>query len=103
MSSVLLSCFAVFWVFITAAVNQSCICTFHLSMNQVRLSPCNSLAKAYVVLNDGYTLREGKLIKFCEQIVAPYKKIREVQFTSEMPKAPTGKTLEGCLEIKNWV
>jgi hypothetical protein len=35
--------------------------------------------------------------------VAPYKKIREVQFIREMPKAPTGKTLEGCLEIKSGV
>jgi len=46
------------------------------------------VAKAYVVLKDGCTLREDELIEFCKQRVAPYKKIREVQFISEIPKTP---------------
>lgn len=40
------NCFKSFLIFIAAAVNQSYICTFHLLMNRVRLSPCTSLAKA---------------------------------------------------------
>jgi len=58
------------------------------------------VAKAYVVLKDGCTLREDELIEFCKQRVAPYKKIREVQFISEIPKTPTGKILRRVLRDK---
>ena len=37
-------------MFIAAAASHSCICTFHLPINRVRLSPCNSLAKAITLL-----------------------------------------------------
>ena len=46
--SVLVSCFTALLMLITVAVNQSCICTFHLPINRVRLSPCNSLPKAKI-------------------------------------------------------
>lgn len=53
--------------------------------------------KAYIVLKDGHTLCEEELIKFCEHRVAPYKKIREVEFTKEIPKTPVGKVLRRVL------
>lgn len=56
--------------------------------------------KAYVVLKDGQTLSEGELIKFCEQRVAPYKKIRQVEFIKEIPKTQVGKVLRRVLKDK---
>ncbi|MBI4186524.1 MAG: long-chain fatty acid--CoA ligase [Chloroflexi bacterium] len=53
--------------------------------------------KAYVVLKEGCVLTGGELVKFCEQRVAPYKKIREVEFISEIPKTPVGKVLRRVL------
>jgi len=53
--------------------------------------------KAYVVLKDGYTVSEEELITFCEQKVAPYKKIRKVEFINEIPKTHVGKVLRRLL------
>ena len=53
--------------------------------------------KAYVVLRDGYTLSGDELIRFCKQRVAPYKKVREVEFIKEVPKTPVGKILRRVL------
>jgi long-chain acyl-CoA synthetase len=58
------------------------------------------LPKAYVVLNDGHTLDEEELIKFCEHRVAPYKKIRQVEFIEEIPKTQVGKVLRRVLRDK---
>jgi long-chain acyl-CoA synthetase len=57
--------------------------------------------KAYVVLKDGCTLSEDELIRFCEQRVAPYKKIREVEFIEEVPKTPVGKILRRVLRDRD--
>jgi len=57
--------------------------------------------KAFVVLKDGCTLREEELIKFCEQKLSAYKKIREVEFIKEIPKTPAGKVLRRMLKDKN--
>ncbi|MFC1932701.1 long-chain fatty acid--CoA ligase [Chloroflexota bacterium] len=58
------------------------------------------LPKAYVVLKAEYTLSEDELIKFCEQRVAPYKKIRQVEFIKEIPKTQVGKVLRRVLKDK---
>ena len=58
------------------------------------------MPKAYVVLKDGCTLSEDELIEFCQRRVAPYKKIREVQFVWELPKTPVGKILKRALRDK---
>ncbi len=55
------------------------------------------LPKAYVVLRDGHRVDEEELIKFCEQKVAPYKKIRQVEFIDEIPRTQVGKTLRRIL------
>lgn len=46
MGPVLLSSVNALLIFITTAVNQTCICTFHLPLNRVRLRPCNSFDSA---------------------------------------------------------
>jgi long-chain acyl-CoA synthetase len=56
--------------------------------------------KAYVVLKNGTTLLKEELITFCAQRVAPYKKIREVEFIEEIPKTPVGKVLRRLLKDK---
>jgi len=58
------------------------------------------LPKAYVVLKDGHTVYEEELIKFCEQRIAPYKKIRRVEFIQEIPKTQVGKVLRRVLRDK---
>ncbi|MBI4188508.1 MAG: AMP-binding protein, partial [Chloroflexi bacterium] len=62
------------------------------------------IPKAYVVLKDGYGPCADELMKFCEQKVSPYKKIREVEFIAEIPKTQVGKVLRRLLrdrDVKN--
>jgi long-chain acyl-CoA synthetase len=54
--------------------------------------------KAYVVVKEGCTLSEEEIIKFCAQRVAPYKKVREVEFIEEIPKTRVGKVLRRVLK-----
>lgn len=54
--------------------------------------------KAYVVVKEGHTLSEEEIIKFCAQRVAPYKKVREVEFIEEIPKTRVGKVLRRVLK-----
>ncbi|MFC1938022.1 long-chain fatty acid--CoA ligase, partial [Chloroflexota bacterium] len=58
------------------------------------------IPKAYVVLKDRHSLSEDELIEFCKQRVSPYKRIREVQFITEVPKTPVGKVLRRVLRDK---
>lgn len=53
--------------------------------------------KAYVVLNEGFTADKEEFIKFCAERIAPYKRIREVEFIKEIPKTPVGKVLRRVL------
>ena len=55
------------------------------------------IPKAYVVLKDGYAPTEEELIRFCEQRVTSYKKIREVEMITEIPKTQVGKVLRRVL------
>jgi acyl-CoA synthetase (AMP-forming)/AMP-acid ligase II len=51
--------------------------------------------KAFVVVDDGVTADE--LMAYVAERVAPYKKIREVEFTDEIPKSASGKILRRLL------
>jgi long-chain acyl-CoA synthetase len=53
--------------------------------------------RAYVVLHDGCSPCAEELIQFCEQRVAAYKKVREVEFVAEIPKTRVGKVLRRLL------
>ena len=59
------------------------------------------IPKAYIVLKEGYRVADVEILKFCEERLAPYKKIREVEFVEEIPKTPVGKILRRMLRDKN--
>ncbi len=58
------------------------------------------IPKACVVLKPGQKVTEEELIKFCAGRIAPYKRIREVEFIDEVPKTPVGKMLRRVLRDK---
>ncbi|MFH1624679.1 MAG: long-chain-fatty-acid--CoA ligase [Pseudomonadota bacterium] len=60
--------------------------------------------RAVVVLKAGEEGTEEEIIKFCEGILAGYKKPKSVDFirASEMPKTPTGKILRRPLREAYW-
>jgi len=55
------------------------------------------IPKAFVVLKAGHTAEEVDIISFCSDKIAPYKRIREVEFIEEIPKTPVGKLLRRVL------
>jgi acyl-CoA synthetase (AMP-forming)/AMP-acid ligase II len=56
--------------------------------------------KAFVVLKGEATPEE--LTSFVAARVAPYKKIRRVEFTDQIPKSPSGKILRRVLVEREW-
>jgi len=56
------------------------------------------IPKAFVVLRGGMTAEPEELQAFVADRVAPYKKIREISFISEIPKSPSGKILRRVLK-----
>jgi len=56
--------------------------------------------KAFIVLKENIEATEElaqELIKFCQARIAPYKRIRDVEFLDEIPKTPVGKVLKRVL------
>jgi acyl-coenzyme A synthetase/AMP-(fatty) acid ligase len=53
------------------------------------------IPKACVVCEDGVT--DEELIAYVAERVAPYKRIREVEFVEEIPKSASGKILRRML------
>ena len=51
------------------------------------------IPKAFVVLREGFEASPEELMAFVAEKVAPYKKIREVEYLTEIPKTATGKIL----------
>ena len=49
--------------------------------------------KAFVLLRQGQQISPEELMRFVEERVAPYKKVREVEFVEAIPKTPSGKIL----------
>jgi acyl-CoA synthetase (AMP-forming)/AMP-acid ligase II len=58
------------------------------------------IPKAFVVRKDGAALSKGEVIDFVAGKVAPYKKIRQVEFVEKIPKSPTGKILRKDLRTR---
>lgn len=54
--------------------------------------------KAYVVKQSGAELTEAEVIEFVAGQVAPYKKVRQVQFIDAVPKSASGKILRKDLK-----
>jgi acyl-CoA synthetase (AMP-forming)/AMP-acid ligase II len=55
------------------------------------------LPKAFVVLQPGAELTAEELQAFVAEHVAPYKRIRIVEFVDQIPKSPSGKILRRLL------
>jgi acyl-CoA synthetase (AMP-forming)/AMP-acid ligase II len=53
---------------------------------------------AFVVKKPGAVLEAEELMQYVAARVAPYKKIRAVEFVQEIPKSPTGKILRRILK-----
>jgi acyl-CoA synthetase (AMP-forming)/AMP-acid ligase II len=51
------------------------------------------IPKAFVVLRDGADLNADQIMEHVAGKVAPYKKLREVEFIEAIPKTPSGKIL----------
>ena len=55
------------------------------------------IPKAFVVLRDGADATEEEIIEFVRERMAPYKRIREVEFREELPMSLVGKVLKNTL------
>jgi acyl-CoA synthetase (AMP-forming)/AMP-acid ligase II len=53
--------------------------------------------KAFVVVKEGHGLTEAEVLGFVAAHVAPYKKVRRVEFIAQIPKSPSGKILRRLL------
>jgi len=53
--------------------------------------------KAFVVVREGHALTEDEVLEFVAARVAPYKKVRRVEFVAQIPKSPSGKILRRLL------
>src|SRR5215208_5007461 len=53
--------------------------------------------KAFVVVKEGHGLTEDEVLGFVAAQVAPYKKVRRVEFVAQIPKSPSGKILRRLL------
>lgn len=56
------------------------------------------IPKAFVVLKEGAQASEEELIDYVKERVAPYKRIREIEFRKELPKTLLGKALRRGLK-----
>jgi acyl-CoA synthetase (AMP-forming)/AMP-acid ligase II len=61
------------------------------------------IPKAFVVKQDDATLSGDQITDFVARKVAPYKKIRQVEFIDAIPKSPTGKILRKDLRSRSSV
>ena len=59
------------------------------------------IPRAFVVLENGQQASAAELIRFVEERVAGYKKIRRVEFIDAIPKNPSGKILRRMLKERD--
>jgi len=52
------------------------------------------IPKAFLVLKDGAEATEEEMIEFVRERIAPYKRIREVEFRDELPTTMVGKVIK---------
>ena len=58
--------------------------------------------KAMVVLRPGESSEPSEIIEFTQQDIAGFKKPREIEFLSEIPKNAQGKVLRREIREKHW-
>ena len=59
------------------------------------------IPKAYVVLQPGKEIAPQLIMRFVGERVAPYKRIREIEFIEQVPKSATGKILRKDLRARD--
>jgi long-chain acyl-CoA synthetase len=59
------------------------------------------LPRAFIVLRSGMQVTAAEIMRFVEERVAGYKKIRAVEFVDEIPKNPSGKILRRVLKERS--
>ncbi len=55
------------------------------------------IPKAFIVLKEGTKTTEGEIIEFVKERIAPYKRVREVEFHERLPTTSVGKVLRRSL------
>ena len=58
-----------------------------------RDAEAGEIPKAFVLLREGKEVSTDELMGFVAERVAPYKKLREIEFVEAIPKTPSGKIL----------
>ena len=58
-----------------------------------RDAEAGEIPKAFVLLREGKDVSTDELMGFVAERVAPYKKVREIEFVEAIPKTPSGKIL----------
>jgi acyl-coenzyme A synthetase/AMP-(fatty) acid ligase len=53
--------------------------------------------KAFVVVKEGHGMTAAEVLGYVASQVAPYKKVRRVEFVAQIPKSPSGKILRRLL------
>jgi acyl-CoA synthetase (AMP-forming)/AMP-acid ligase II len=66
----------------------------------VRNAEGEEVPKAYVVARRGVDLSAAEVVGFVAERVAPYKKVRAVEFVDAIPKTPSGKILRKDLRAR---
>ncbi|UCE15527.1 MAG: AMP-binding protein, partial [Candidatus Bathyarchaeota archaeon] len=66
-------------------------------------SVAGEIPKAYVVLKEGAAITRDEVIEYCKKRIAPYKRIREVEFVAELPKNIAGKIMRRALRNRKYV
>jgi acyl-CoA synthetase (AMP-forming)/AMP-acid ligase II len=74
----------------------------HPGVADAAVIPCpddeaGEIPKAFLVLKMGTETTAQAIMDFVAERVAPYKRIREVEFTDHIPKSPSGKILRRML------
>jgi long-chain acyl-CoA synthetase len=52
------------------------------------------IPEAFIVVKEGAEATEEEMIEFVRERIAPYKRIREVEFRDELPMTLVGKVLK---------
>jgi acyl-CoA synthetase (AMP-forming)/AMP-acid ligase II len=74
----------------------------HPSVADVAVVPspdaeAGEVPKAFIVVKDGHGMTEGEALGYVAARVAPHKKVRRVEFVTQIPKSPSGKILRRLL------
>jgi long-chain acyl-CoA synthetase len=56
------------------------------------------IPKAYIVLKEGMMATENEIMDYVKERISSYKRIRDIEFRTELPMTPVGKVLKRVLK-----